>query len=282
MMKLQDWHTHNALCNHAKGSLEEYVKSGIQRGLETIAFNDHFPYEFYRGIENVPYKEYSMNLDEIDYYINTAKNLRKKYKDSIDIKIGFEIEYIENQVSQLNLHLNKVKNELDFIFGSVHVLNTNKGVWPMDDNRFITIFEEIGIDEVYLLFFQHMRKMIKSKDFDFDIISHFDLPKKFNMRANNKEQFIEGVAKTLELIKQRNLTMEINTSGFRKIVKEQYPSKDIIKMMKELDIPILLGSDAHDPKEVGWEFENMISILKNIGYTLLAQYSKRERTFIEI
>ena len=152
----------------------------------------------------------------------------------------------------------------------------------MDDNRFITIFEEIGIDEVYLLFFQHMRKMIKSKDFDFDIISHFDLPKKFNMRANNKEQFIEGVAKILELIKQRNLTMEINTSGFRKIVKEQYPSKDIIKMMKELDIPILLGSDAHDPKEVGWEFENMISILKNIGYTLLAQYSKRERTFIEI
>ena len=76
--------------------------------------------------------------------------------------------------------------------------------------------------------------------------------------------------------------MEINTSGFRKKVKEQYPSTDIIRIMQELEIPILLGSDAHDPKEVGWEFNKMISILKNIGYNQLAHYSKRERTFIEI
>ncbi|MFX1276207.1 MAG: histidinol-phosphatase HisJ [Promethearchaeota archaeon] len=281
-MKLQDWHTHSALCRHATGTLEDYVKSGIQRGLETIAFNDHFPYEFYSGIENVPYQEYSMSLDEIDYYLSTARELKKKYEKRINIKIGFEIEFIDDQVNSLNLHLNKVKSEIDFIFGSVHVLNSRKGLWPMDDSRFVEVFEEIGIDEVYQLFYQHLRKMIQSKAFDFDIVSHFDLPKKFNKIPNDKEQFWEEVAKTLELIKHRNLTMEINTSGFRKDVKEQYPSTDIIKMMYKLEIPILLGSDAHAPEEVGWEFNKMILIIKDIGYNQLAHYSKRKRTFIEI
>ena len=223
-----------------------------------------------------------MTLDEIEYYINTAKSLRKKYDEIIDIKIGFEIEFIKDQVNQLNIHLNKVKPELDFIFGSVHVLHSEKGLWPMDDSRFVEIFEEIGVDVVYTTFYNHLREMIQSKQFDFDIVSHFDLPKKFNKNPKNKEQFWEEVDKTLELIKKHNLVMEINTSGFRKDVKEQYPSTEIIKKMKELDIPILLGSDAHDPREVGWEFKKMVRILKEIGYDQLACYSKRKRTYIEL
>ena len=79
-----------------------------------------------------------------------------------------------------------------------------------------------------------------------------------------------------------DLVMEINTSGFRKDVKEQYPSTEIIRKMKELDIQVLLGSDAHDPREVGWEFKKMIGILKEMGYNQLAHFSKRKRTYIEL
>jgi histidinol-phosphatase (PHP family) len=281
-MKLQDWHTHNALCHHATGSLEDYVKSALDKDLHTIGFNDHFPYEFYTGIENVPHDDYAMTLDEVDYYITTAKDLREKYKEKIDIKIGFEIEFIKDQVDQLNSHLNKVKQELDFIFGSVHVIYSEKGLWPLDDSRFVDMFETIGVDSVYSTFYHHIRDMIQSKEFEFDIVSHFDLPKKFNKKPNDKDQFWEDVSKTLELIKKYDLVMEINTSGFRKDVKEQYPSTEIIKKMKELDIQILLGSDAHDPQEVGWEFKKMIRILKEIGYNQLAQYSKRKRSYIEL
>ena len=281
-MIIQDWHTHNALCHHATGTLEDYVKSAVDKELNTIGFNDHFPYEFYSGIENVPHEDYAMTLEEIDYYLKTAKSLREKYKDLIDIKIGFEIEFIKDQVNQLNSHLNKVKQELDFIFGSVHIIYSEKGLWPLDDNRFIVMFETIGVDTVYSTFYQHIRDMILSKEFDFDIVSHFDLPKKFNKKPNDKDQFWEEVDKTLDLIKKYDLVMEINTSGFRKDIKEQYPSMEIIKKMKELDIQILLGSDAHEPQEVGWEFKKMIGTLKEMGYNQLACYSKRKRTFIEL
>ena len=52
--------------------------------------------------------------------------------------------------------------------------------------------------------------------------------------------------------------------------------------MLELDIPILLGSDAHDPSEIAWEFKPMINTLKEIGYNQLAHFEKRKRTFIEL
>ncbi|MFX1238221.1 MAG: histidinol-phosphatase HisJ, partial [Promethearchaeota archaeon] len=269
-MIFEDWHTHNELCRHAVGILEDYVKNAIDRKLDTIGFNDHFPYEFYKGIENIPHEEYSMKLKEIKQYLKNANELREKYKDKITIKIGFEVEYIESQVNILNDHFREYVSELDYVYGSIHILNSERGLWPMDDNRFMEVFDKIGIDDVYSQFYELNRKMISSKDFDFDIVSHFDLPKKFNKKPKKKDNFLEQVSKTLELIKKRDLTMEINTSGFRKDVKEQYPSNEIIKIMHNLDIPVLLGSDAHAPEEVGWEFERMIKILKDIGYTRLA------------
>ncbi|MHA1252800.1 MAG: histidinol phosphate phosphatase, partial [Candidatus Helarchaeota archaeon] len=73
-----------------------------------------------------------------------------------------------------------------------------------------------------------------------------------------------------------------NTGGFRKDVGVQYPEEDIIRKMYDLDIPILLGSDAHSPEEIAWNFKIMIENLKKIGYTQLAHFNKRNRSFIEI
>jgi histidinol-phosphatase (PHP family) len=124
--------------------------------------------------------------------------------------------------------------------------------------------------------------MIKSKKFDFDIVSHFDLPKKFDKRAETHDLIMEKVVETLELAKKRDLAIEINSSGLRKKIREQYPSVEIIEKMYELDIPVLLGSDAHQIDEIAYEFKYIIDLLKNIGYNQLAHYNKRRRTFIEI
>ena len=45
-MQFEDWHTHNALCRHAVGSIEDYIKIAIEGGLNVIGISDHFPYEY--------------------------------------------------------------------------------------------------------------------------------------------------------------------------------------------------------------------------------------------
>jgi histidinol-phosphatase (PHP family) len=283
-MALEDWHTHNEMCHHAVGSIEDYLRQAIKSRLQTIGLSDHFPYEFLKNIERIPFEEYAITLPEIEGYLSTAETFREKFKSNINVRIGFEVDFFKNQALALNKHLTKVKNRLDYILGSIHILNfrDGRGAWGFDDSRFRNDFEYYGSQQVYINYYKKLQKMIRSEDFDFDIVGHIDLPKKFNDNPTKKEAVFDEVLKTLELIKARDLTVEINTGGLRKPCKEQYPSEKIIKEIYSLDIPILLGSDAHKPKDIGYKFKKILKIIKKIGYNQLAHFDKRKRNFIEI
>jgi len=286
-MNFEDWHTHTAFCRHAVGDIEDYIKRAIELDFNVIGIGDHFPYEIYKDefpiIEQIPYQEYAMNLSEVDIYLSTLEKLKKKYEDDIIIRIGFEIDYFSNLESSLNLHLNKYIDRLDYILGSVHIIKGNTGIFAFDDSRFLAKYQDYeSIDDIYLEYYGTIYKMINSDDFTLDILSHFDLPKKFNKRPLNKESIFNDVAKILEEVKKKDLSIEINTSGLRREVKEQYPAKEIIEQIKMLEIPILLGSDAHHPEEVGYKFRPIIAMLREMGFTQLCHFEKRERSFIEI
>ncbi|MFX1389759.1 MAG: histidinol-phosphatase HisJ [Promethearchaeota archaeon] len=286
-MVLEDYHTHNEMCNHAVGSIEDYIKKAIDKKLDLIGLSDHFPYEYLKSssilIEEVPYQEYAMSLDEIDLYLSTIQKLKEKYLNKIELRVAFEVDFFKSQESFLNLQLKNRLNNLDYILGSVHILHGKSRLFAFDDRRFLSMYKEYDkIDNIYIEYYRKLQDMINSKDFDFDVVSHFDLPKKYNKRAIDKELVMNEAMKTLELINKRDLTIEINTGGLRKEIKEQYPSIEIIEMMYDLGIPVLLGSDAHHPNEVGYKFNNMIKLLKNSGYNFLAHFNKRKRKLIEI
>lgn len=278
---IEDWHTHNSLCRHAKGKLKDYVKSALNKELATIGFSDHFPYEFY-DLGEIPQEEYGMTLQEVDSYISTTIELREEFKKEIAIKLGFELDYMEEKEYLLNEHLDPYKKNLDYLLGSIHILEPKEGKWCLDDNRYLKEYEFYGIDEVYFQYFNKMERMLNSKNFDFDILSHFDLPKKFNKHPINIERITKKAIELLELVKKKDKVVEINTGGFRKEVGEQYPSEKYIKVMYDLDIPILLSSDSHDPNEIGYRFDEIIKMVRKIGYSELAHFNRRERTFIKI
>ncbi|MEJ2248959.1 MAG: histidinol-phosphatase HisJ [Candidatus Lokiarchaeota archaeon] len=284
-MILEDWHTHNKLCRHASGSIEDYVKSAIEKNVSTLGISDHFPYDVLNGIEGIPYQEYSMTSEEILLYMENFENCREKYQDKIDIKLAFEVDFIKNQEknSQSILKKENVREKIDYILGSVHVLQSDDFIFAFDDKRFLEFYNRFGgIDNLYINYYKTLRKMLNSNNFDFDIVTHFDLPKKYNKRPKYKEIIDREVEETLELIKEKDKAIEINTSGLRKDVKEVYPSLDIIKKIYSLEIPITLGSDAHEPNEVAFEFLPMLKKLKNLGFSQLAHFEKRIRTFIKI
>jgi histidinol-phosphatase (PHP family) len=198
-MALEDWHTHNEMCHHAVGSIEDYLRQAIKSRLQTIGLSDHFPYEFLKNIERIPFEEYAITLPEIEGYLSTAETFREKFKSNINVRIGFEVDFFKNQALALNKHLTKVKNRLDYILGSIHILNfrDGRGAWGFDDSRFRNDFEYYGSQQVYINYYKKLQKMIRSEDFDFDIVGHIDLPKKFNDNPTKKEAVFDEVLKTL-------------------------------------------------------------------------------------
>lgn len=281
LKNISDYHTHNSRCNHAEGNLEDYIKAAIDIGLAEIGFCDHFPYEFLRDLGEIPIGDYAMPLEEIPNYLKEAEALRDKYKNQISVKIGFEVDFMIDQEVILIEKIKEYKDHLDFIFGSVHILSGENGKWCFDDNRFLKEYSDFGVDNVYLQYYTKLENMINSKKFDFDVVSHLDLPKKFNNFPENREIISDKVNKLLDLIKKRDLVVEINTGGYRKDVEEQYPSWDILSKIYSLDIPIVLGSDAHQPSEVAYNFKGCLTELKKIGFSQLVRFSKRKKEYID-
>lgn len=246
-----DYHMHTPLCGHAEGTPEEYVQHAIKMGLTEIGFSDHAP--FVKG----PLPGVCMNEDQLPTYIDMIDDVRKKYKDQISIKIALEADYIpgyeENTLAIIQSF------NYDYIIGSVHFI----GDWAFDDPGDVASWSNQDINQVYRDYYSLVRQSAESGLFD--IIGHCDLVKKFGHRPT--EDMTEEIIKTAETFARTSMAIEINTAGLRKKVNEMYPAIDALRIYREHNIPLTFGSDAHQPHEVGQDFNQALDLAKKAGYT---------------
>ena len=55
-----DLHNHTILCNHAEGSMEEYIQAAIAKKIDVFGFSDHAPMNFDEA--------YRMGFHEMENY----------------------------------------------------------------------------------------------------------------------------------------------------------------------------------------------------------------------
>jgi len=149
----------------------------------------------------------------------------------------------------------------------------------IDDERVRQkLLQKYEIFEIYSLYFIEIKKAIQSGLFD--IIAHLDLPKKYGDLP--KRSISEQIDEVIEALAKNKVCIEFNTGGFRKPIKEQYPSLKILEACYENDIQVTLGSDSHRPDEVGWEIDRALKMLQEIGYTQIVGFENRKLIFFEI
>ena len=242
-----DLHNHTTLCNHATGTMDEYVQKAILSKIDVFGFSCHAPMPFDL--------KYRMSLKESEAYEKDIINLKEKYKNNITILLGYEVDYM-NESSYL--YENILNAKVDYLIGSVHFLDK----WGFDNPEFIGAYENKNIDLIWKEYFQTLTNMVKTKYFD--IVGHLDLIKTFKFFPKNN---INNIAmETMEEIKKSNMVLEINSSGLRKSIKEQYPSKNLLQVAYDLNIPITFGSDAHSIEQIGYGYNDVVKIAKEVGY----------------
>ena len=92
-----NYHTHTYRCNHATGTPEEYILAAIDGGVEHMGFSDHMPHIYKDGVESY----FRVPVAQANDYIAEIKVLREKYKDKIDILVGFEMEYFHDTFPEM-------------------------------------------------------------------------------------------------------------------------------------------------------------------------------------
>ena len=255
-----DLHNHTVLSNHANGTVDEYILQAIKKGIKIFGFSEHAPMDFD--------SKYRISFEQMDYYENMIMDAKRRYKKDIDIRLGYEVDYLEGYMDKRVLDA-----RVDYLIGSVHFIDK----WGFDNPEFIGRYEDENIDEIWQKYFNAVEKMAKSKLFD--IVGHVDLIKIFKFMP--KKDILDIAKNALLEIKKADMTIEINMAGYRKPIAEAYPSKEILQEAFKLDIPITFGSDAHAKEQVGMFAKEVVELAKSVGYTECATFKNRKREMIK-
>ena len=259
-----DLHNHTVLCNHATGSVDEYIQRAIELGIDEYGFSDHAPMNFD--------PKYRMSLKQKKLYESWINEAKEKYKNQIKILLGYEVDYIDGFLLE-----EVMKADVDYLIGSVHFLKNKNELWGFDNPEFIGVYESKDIDTIWEEYFDAIKSMAKTGLFD--IVGHLDLIKVFKFLPKKDIRLI--AKETLLEIKKANLVLEINSAGIRKPIGETYPSKQLLEMAYEMDINITFGSDAHSVEQVGFAYEDAVNLAKDIGFTNCISFEKRDRKIIQ-
>jgi histidinol-phosphatase (PHP family) len=258
ILLFSDYHTHpqgHRVQHYTQVLLQPWADSAHKMALSDIAFTDHDRY--HAGID----------FDEID-------RLRER---NVDLKIRTGIELDNDPVHSVagRKWIERHWDKLDFVLGSVHFLDR-------DDQMFDSVpagagqFDGRDIDAIYADYFRRVREIAASGLVD--CLAHIDLVKIHGHRPNAEIEAIAG--ETLDVIRSRNLAIELSTAGWRKPVNELYPSDRIIELAIEKGIPFTTASDAHSHVQLGENFHRLAEKMSTLEIWEVCVFEKH-RPFVK-
>jgi histidinol-phosphatase (PHP family) len=266
-IELIDCHTHTYLSGHGLGSVDDLVQAARKAGIGTLTITEHAPLP--NSID--PENGFSMSEQGVEVYLEDIENARKKY-DDIKIQTGSEVDWRHGDLE----FISRVVKPFDVLYGSVHMLNDG---FCFDNRGEITGWDLRGVNRVWEEYFELWREAISS-DIAFDVMSHPDLPKKFGHRPDF--EMSEMYEEAAQCCADAGVMIEINTSGWRRPVSEQYPSLDFLKIFYAHGVDCTVGSDAHTPEEVGYRIKDAYQIMYEAGYRRVSvPLGKQSRRYIE-
>lgn len=253
-----DGHVHTYLCRHACGTMEEYVRAGIQKKLRKLIFLEHME----EGI--ISPRRTWLSEEEFDYYFEEGQRLREIYGDQIEIGLGVECGYNPDYSEQILRRLQKRKWDAvglscHFILVpevSPHHINllshhkdsienaTKAGPAQLLTKAFSSLTEGIGLLPVTK-------------------VCHLDAPLRYLALLQDllEPAHYEQIEGLFELMAKRDIALEINSSGID-IRNEPFPSRRILKIARKHELKLEFGSDAHHPEKVGCHFDKLHSLLQ--------------------
>lgn len=235
-MKRVNYHTHTKYCRHAGGTVEEYVREAVGKKLEILGFSDHLPY---------PGNIYGnrMDYEELPLYCEDIRNLQEQYKGRIKLHCGFEGEYMRDY-EKYYAWLHK-KGFCQYLIMGQH--------WFQDDNGKEWQTGNLPSTEYYLLYVKSVLEGMRTGLFQ--MVAHPDL---IFMNWHKWDRNCDAACDLLvEQCELNHYMLEFNANGYRRGIGEfedgrryQYPHRKLWEKVAQTGIPVVIGSDCHQVRQV--------------------------------
>lgn len=265
-----DLHIHTLHSPDSNQTLDEICTQAVKIGLEGIAICDHADTWF---AENLHTEE------AIRCCIADVKEAQKRYGSKLTILQGLEMaEYLDDpEIAEKILSVGK----FDVILGSVHSVRFE----TIADSYSRIDFSSTPMETIHQFlseYFYHMAQMIEKTDFD--VLTHLTCPLRYiNGKYHRNADIMRHrneIFPIFEQIIQKDIALEVNTSGFDGDFAKLMPDLKLIQTYKEMGGKrITLASDAHIPPNIGKGFAETAAVLQNIGFDSYCIFRQRNVEF---
>ena len=274
---LADYHVHSEFSDDSDYDMEEVVKDAIDIGLDEICFTDHVDYgiKLDHGVKGSTPRldENGQPLRNVDYpeYFRKIYLLQDKYKEQITIRKGLEFGVQMCRLKEYQDLFNSYP--MDFVIHSNHQVDDIEIFLP-------EFFEGKSQKEYNRIYYEEILRTVNAFK-DYSVLGHLDAFNRYDPKgACPFEDFSDLIYEILKTVIADNKGIELNTSNVRYGVKDLTPSRDILRMYKELGGEIItIGSDSHTRKQLGFNIRSAQEELKKLGFEYFCTFSEMKPIF---
>jgi len=265
---LVDYHTHHYRCGHADGQMREYVEAAIAAGLVEIGVSDHSPI-YHLHDDPHPLPRTAMHQHELPHYIADMVAVQQQFANRMTVRLGVESDYVLGWDAHYRTLWQRYP--LDYVIGSVHWL----GQWSIFNPQ---VPPGRTPDDMYAEYLHTTQAAARSGAYD--IIGHLDGIKTAGHLPTHRITAL--LEETVRVLAAANVVIELNTSGWRKLIAECYPRPELLACCHHYGVPVTLGSDAHRPEHVAAGFQEARTLLTDVGYREIVTFRHRERVMLPL
>ena len=280
MKFLTDMHTHTSFSPDADDRAEDMLFAAQKKGLAFYGISDHFEFDY--NLLKMPKEVVSayLNLDEEEYF-HTLRHLQEDYEGVMNVAVGAEFGYSEDEKVQGRYALTYEKYHPDFVVNSVH----SSGGRDFACVRYSPTAKISGSKkEVYGNYLRLIRASLDAP-YPYDIVGHIGYAARyvpFKDKNFYLEEFGEEIDDILLTIIKKDKILEVNSAN-KTLENRTLPARHIIERYFELGgRKISFGSDAHFIERIGDKRGEIVEMLKEIGFTYLTVPFRGEHIKVEI
>lgn len=273
-----DYHVHTEFSDDSIYLMEDVIRDAVNMNMDEICITDHVDYGvkddwdsgseiIYRNGEPLANVDYPSYMDKIQF-------LKRKYAGKIRIKTGMEFGVQAHTIPQFEDLFTRYP--FDFIILSVHQVE-NKEFWTQEFQKGRTQKE---YNERY---YEEMLSLVKHYK-NYSVLGHMDLIKRYDKKGEYPFEKVKPIIEDiLKIVIADGKGIEMNTSAKRYGLKDTMPSREILRLYRELGGEIItIGSDSHKPDQLGYGILEAQKILKDIGFQKICTFEKMNPVMHEL
>ena len=264
---LTDYHVHmHETGDFSVDYLKKYIEKAKEQGIEELGISEH-AYFFWetKDILSNPWIDNRRGINFKDY----LQLFEEARKQDLQVKMGIEMDYTPGKEKEMETFINSYP--FDYVIGSVHWI----GDWGIDLEIYRSEYDKRDIFEAYEQYFDQIVTLAESQLFSF--VGHIDLIKIFKYKPSDQAFIEKQYDRAVKVLAASGTCIEISTAGLRKPVGEIYPDPVLLKKCYDAGVGIVLCSDAHAPKHVGYQYAQSLKLARSVGYEEIQVFTGRKK-----